>query len=51
MARFRCNNSNKEIATNCHVALAKADKEVLKYAGRKWNTASDDLEEKFGLNY
>ena len=43
--------SNKEIATNCHVALAKADKEVLKYAREelKWNTASDDLEEKIWI--
>ena len=40
--------SNKEIATNCHVALAKADKEVLKYARDeyKWNIASDDLQER-----
>ena len=43
--------SNKEIATNCHVALAKADKEVLKYAREelKWNTASDDLQEKIWI--
>ena len=41
--------SNKEIATNCHVA-AKADKEVLKYAREelKWNTV-DDLEEKIWI--
>ena len=43
--------TDKEVATNCHVALAKADKEVLKYAREelKWNTASDDLQEKIWI--
>ena len=43
--------SNKLIATNCHVALAKADKDVLKYARDElnWNTAQDDLQEKIWI--
>ena len=37
--------SNKEIATNCHVALAEPDKSNLKTAKEdlKWNLNSDDL--------
>ena len=39
--------NDKEIATNCHVAMAKADKEVLKYAKDElnWNVSTDQLKE------
>ena len=38
--------SNKEIATNCHVALAEPSKDDLKTAKEKfnWNMSSDDLD-------
>ena len=37
--------SKKEIATNCHVAMAKADSKVLKFARDEynWDTATDNL--------
>ena len=43
--------SKKEIATNCHVAMAKADSKVLKFTRDEynWNTASDDLQEKIWI--
>ena len=39
--------NDKEIATNCHVAMAKADKKVLKYTKDElnWNINNDDLKE------
>ena len=40
--------SNKEIATNCHVAMAEADEKVLDYAKTElnWNILSDKMEKK-----
>ena len=37
--------SNKEIATNCHVALAEPGKDIMKTVQEKykWNTSSDEL--------
>jgi len=39
--------SNKEIATNCHVAMAEPDSKVLDYAKKdlKWNLKNDKIEE------
>jgi S1-C subfamily serine protease len=39
--------SSKEIATNCHVAMAEADSKILEYAKKdlKWNFSSDKIDQ------